>query len=201
MEMSIHSQNLRLNEALEEYARKKLEKLDRYLPNIADVRLDMERLNTRRGENQVVAQITVRHSRGAILRAEERVSGTDQDDLIAALNLALDKMYRQIERFKGKRSRKGRERFSATIEEMDAAEAVPQMDVIEEEFDGEALPEPQINRHKEVMLTAMTEEEAVEQMELLGHNFFIFFNDATRSVNVVYKRESGNYGVLVPRIG
>ena len=84
---------------------------------------------------------------------------------------------------------------------MDAAEAVPQMDVIEEEFDSEALPEPQINRHKEVMLTAMTEEEAVEQMELLGHNFFIFFNDATRSVNVVYKRESGNYGVLVPRIG
>ena len=201
MEMTIHSQNLRVNEALEEYARKKLEKLERYLPNIATIRLDLERLNTRRGEDLTVAQITVRHSRGAILRAEERVSGTDQDDLISALNQALDKLYRQIERFKGKRSRKGRERFSATVEEVSAAEAAPRVEVIGEDFSAEALPEPEVNRRKEVMLTAMTEEEAVEQMELLGHSFFIFFNDATRSVNVVYKRQSGNYGVLVPRIG
>lgn len=201
MEMTIHSQNLRVNEALEEYARKKLEKLERYLPNIATIRLDLERLNTRRGEDLTVAQITVRHSRGAILRAEERVSGTDQDDLISALNQALDKLYRQIERFKGKRSRKGRERFSATVEEVSAAEAAPLVEVIGEDFSAEALPEPEVNRRKEVMLTAMTEEEAVEQMELLGHSFFIFFNDATRSVNVVYKRQSGNYGVLVPRIG
>ena len=201
MEMTIHSQNLRVNEALEEYARKKLEKLERYLPNIATIRLDLARLNTRRGEDLTVAQITVRHSRGAILRAEERVSGTDQDDLISALNQALDKLYRQIERFKGKRSRKGRERFSATVEEVSAAEAAPLVEVIGEDFSAEALPEPEVNRRKEVMLTAMTEEEAVEQMELLGHSFFIFFNDATRSVNVVYKRQSGNYGVLVPRIG
>ena len=201
MEMTIHSQNLRVNEALEEYARKKLEKLERYLPNIATIRLDLERLNTRRGEDLTVAQITVRHSRGAILRAEERVSGTDQDDLISALNQALDKLYRQIERFKGKRSRKGRERFSATVEEVSAAEAAPLVEVIGEDFSAEALPEPEVNRRKEVMLTAMTEEEAVEQMELLGHSFFIFFNDETRSVNVVYKRQSGNYGVLVPRIG
>ena len=201
MEMTIHSQNLRVNEALEEYARKKLEKLERYLPNIATIRLDLERLNTRRGEDLTVAQITVRHSRGAILRAEERVSGTDQDDQISALNQALDKLYRQIERFKGKRSRKGRERFSATVEEVSAAEAAPLVEVIGEDFSAEALPEPEVNRRKEVMLTAMTEEEAVEQMELLGHSFFIFFNDATRSVNVVYKRQSGNYGVLVPRIG
>ncbi|MBL8146962.1 MAG: ribosome-associated translation inhibitor RaiA [Anaerolineae bacterium] len=201
MEMTIHSQNLRVNEALEEYARKKLEKLERYLPNIANIRLDLERLNTRRGENLTVAQITVRHSRGAILRAEERVSGTDQDDLIAALNQALDKMYRQIERFKGKRSRKGRERFSATLEEVSSAEVAPLAEGIGEDFSAEAIPEPEVNRRKEVMLTAMTEEEAVEQMELLGHSFFIFFNDASRSVNVVYKRQSGNYGVLVPRIG
>lgn len=201
MEMTITSQNLRINEALEEYARKKLEKLDRYLPNIADVRLDLERLHTRRGEDLAVAQITVRHHRGAILRAEERVNGADQDDLIAALNKALDKMYRQIERFKGKRSRKGRERFSATIEEMSAAEAVPQIEIIEQEFDADQTLEPQINRRKEVMITAMTEEEAVEQMELLGHSFFLFFSDATGSVNVVYKRQSGHYGVLVPRVG
>jgi putative sigma-54 modulation protein len=201
MEMTIHSQNLRINEALGDYAKKKLEKLEHYLPSIADVRLDLEREHTRRGEDLTVAQITVRHSRGAILRAEERVNGTDQDDLIAALNKALDKMYRQIERFKGKRSRKGRERFSATIEEMSTAEAAPDIGMIEDEFAAEGAPEPQINRRKEVMITAMTEEEAVEQMELLGHSFFLFYDSSSGTVNVVYKRQSGNYGVLVPRVG
>jgi putative sigma-54 modulation protein len=200
MEMKIHSQNLHVNEALEEYARKKLEKLDRYLPNIADVRLDLERERTRRGEDLTVAQITVRHKRGAILRAEERVSGVDQEDLISAVNQALDKMYRQIQRFKGKRNRKGRERFSATIEELSMAEAVPLGEDMAEEDEALAL-EAMVNKRKEVMVTAMTEREAVEQMELLGHSFFLFFNDATGSVNVVYKRRSGDYGVLVPQVG
>lgn len=201
MEMSIHTQNLRIDGGLEDYARKKLEKLDRYLPNIADVRLDLERERTRRGEDMTNVQITVRHRRGAILRAEERISGVEHDDVMAALNLSLDKMYRQIERFKGKHSRKGRERFSATLEEMSTAEAVPQAQEIEDAAAAEALPEPQINRRKEIMVTAMTEEEAAEQMELLGHTFFLFFNDATGSMNVIYKRQSGDYGVLVPRVG
>ncbi|HYO87114.1 MAG TPA: ribosome-associated translation inhibitor RaiA [Candidatus Limnocylindrales bacterium] len=201
MEMTIHSQNLHMNEALEDYARKKLEKLDRYLPNIADVRLDLERERTRRGEDQVIAQITVRHQRGAILRAEERVSGVEQDDLIVAVNQALDKMYRQIQRFKGKRNRKGRERFSATLEEMNVAEAVPLAEEIDEDADETLATEPQVNKRKDVMVTAMTEREAVEQMELLGHTFFLFFNDATGSVNVIYKRRTGDYGVLVPQVG
>lgn len=201
MEMTIHSQNLHINEALEDYARKKLEKLDRYLPNIADVRLDLERERTRRGEDLTIAQITVRHKRGAILRAEERVSGVDQDDLIVAINEALDKMYRQIQRFKGKRNRKGRERFSATLEEMTVAEAVPLPDELDDETDETLATEPQVNRRKEVMITAMTEREAVEQMELLGHTFFLYFSDETGSVNVVYKRRTGDYGVLVPRVG
>ena len=199
MEMTIHSQNLRITEALEEYARKKLEKLDRYLPNISDVRLDLERERTRRGEDRAVAQITVRHRRGAILRAEERVDGVEQDDLIAALNLALDKMYRRIERFKGKRSLEGRERFSATVEEMSTAEAVPDTEVTDEDLPAEETAE--LNRRKEVLITAMTEDEAIEQMELLGHSFFLFFNDGTGSVNVVYKRQNGGYGVLIPVIG
>lgn len=201
MEMTINSQNLHVNEALADYARKKLEKLDRYLPNIADVRLDLERERTRRGEDLTVAQITVRHKRGAILRAEERVNGVDQEDLISAVNQALDKMYRQIQRFKGKRNPKGRERFSATVEEMSMAEAVPLAEIPAGEDEEALLAEAQVNKRKDIMVTAMTEREAVEQMELLGHAFFLFFNDATGSVNVVYKRRSGDYGVLVPQVG
>jgi putative sigma-54 modulation protein len=192
MEIIISGQNMKVTDALEEYAKKKLSRLDRYLPNIADVRVDFVRENSRRGEDLARAQITIRHSRGAILRAEESAQG----DYQVALNLALDNMYRRIERFKGKRSRKGRERFGVTLDELNLAEALPEI------ADGAAPEEEetQITRRKEVIVTTMTEEEAVEQMELLGHTFFLFFNDATRSVNLIYKRRAGGYGILIPNL-
>ncbi len=197
MDVTIQSRNLRVTDALEKYARKKLDKLDRYLPNIADVRVELGHEHTRRGEDLVSAQITIRHKRGAILRAEERVP----EDIQAAINGAVDKMYRQIQRFKSKNSRKGRERFTATLEELREAEAIPDVDEYVEETVVEAgIPQPEIVRRKEVKVVAMNEEEAIEQMELLGHNFFVFFNDSTGSVNVLYKRATGGYGVLVPRV-
>lgn len=197
MQIEIQGRNLRVTEALSSYAQKKLEKLDRYLPNIVDVRVELEREHTRRGEDLAVAQITIRHKRGAILRAQETTPG----EIEAALNLAIDKMYRQIERFKGKRSRKGHGRFAATLEELNIAEALPEimMDEAEEASDESAAM--LVTRRKNVSVTAMTEEEAIEQMELLGHSFFLFFNEATGSVNVVYKRRAGDYGVLNPEVG
>src|SRR5690606_25066843 len=191
--IQICGQNVKVNDALEEYARKKLSRLDRYLPNITDVRVDFVRENSRRGEDLARAQITVRHRRGAILRAEESVPG----DFQVALNQALDNMYRRIERFKGKRSRKGRERFSATVDELNLAEELPG---ISDGAASEEEEEVQITRRKEVIVTAMTEDEAIEQMELLGHNFFLFFNDDTRSINLIYKRRAGGYGILIPRL-
>lgn len=192
MEIIISGQNMKVTDALEEYAKKRVGRLDRFLPNIMDVRLDFVRENSRRGEDIAKAQITIRHRRGAILRAEESIQG----DFQIALNLALDKMYRQIERFKGKRKRKGRERFSATVEELNLAEELPEIEGIPETVEEEA----QITRRKEVTVTVMTEDEAIEQMELLGHTFFIFFNDETRSVNVIYKRQAGDYGLLIPNV-
>lgn len=196
MEIIISGQNMKVTDALEEYAKKKLGRLDRYLPNIADVRLDFVRENSRRGENLARAQITVRHRRGAILRAEESVPG----DFQVALNLAVDKMYRRIERFKGRRSRKGRERFSATIEELSAAEELPEIGEPVEQVQVEEELEPEVIRRKQVVVTTMTEEEAAEQMELLGHTFFIFYNANTNSINVIYKRATQGYGVLIPRV-
>ncbi len=192
MEIIISGQNMKVTDALEEYAKKKLGRLDRYLPNITDVRLDLVRENSRRGEDLARAQITVRHRRGAILRAEESVPG----DFQVALNLAIDKMYRRIERFKGKRSRKGRERFSATLEELSAAEALPEFAAAPEVMEGDE----QVIRRKDVIVTIMTEEEAAEQMELLGHTFFIFQNGTTGELNIIYKRTTTGYGVLVPRV-
>ncbi|MEP7291856.1 MAG: ribosome-associated translation inhibitor RaiA [Chloroflexota bacterium] len=193
MEMEILGENLKVTEALNSYARKKLERLDRYLPNIADVRVELRREHTKRGEDLSVAQITVRHKRGAILRSQESVAG----EIEGALNLAVDNMYRQIQRFKGKRDPKKHGRFAATLEELGAAEAMPniQLDGDEdEEFAAESL----IARRKNVAVTTMTEEEAVEQMELLGHSFFLFFNPESGGINVVYRRRAEGYGVLNP---
>jgi putative sigma-54 modulation protein len=192
MEVTIQGHNIRVTEALESYTRKKLDKLDRYLPNIYDIRVDLAHENTRRGEDVVSAQITIRHQRGAILRAEDRVPG----DVNLAINAAVDKMYRQIQRFKGKRSPKGREKFTATVEEISAAEAIPNV----AEFVDEAAEAAAILRRKSVEVSAMNEAEAIEQMELLGHSFFVFFNGETGAMNVLYKRSAGGYGLLVPKV-
>ncbi len=200
MDVIVKGHNLKVTESLEEYARKKVSKLDRYLPNIHDVRVDLTNEHTRRGNNLMTAQITVRHERGAILRAEEKING----DITNAIDSAIDKMYRRIQRFKGKRVRKGRERFIATIEELDIAEPIPDMeDFVDEyaDFADEALPEvptSPVERRKVVELSPMNEAEAIEQMELLGHNFFVFYNAEANAVNVLYRRESGGYGILVP---
>ena len=195
MDVFIHGLNMKVPEAIDTYARKKLERLDRYLPGIADLRLDLAQENTRRGGDLSIAQITIRHRRGAILRAEERVTG----DIPAAINLAVDKMYRRIERFKGKRANhKVKDRFTISAEELTQAEEIP-----EEELEAEAAEVETVGgvlRRKEVAVSAMNEEEAIEQMELLGHTFFIFYNTSTGGINVVYKRHDRGYGVLIPHV-
>ena len=115
-----------VTEALDSYVQKKLERLDRYLPNIMEVRVELGREHTRRGEDLSIAQITVRHQRGAILRAQETIAG----EIEAAINLAVDKMYRQIQRFKGKRDRaKGASASARRLKNWNAAEAIPEVEV------------------------------------------------------------------------
>jgi len=195
MDIDIQGHDLKVTEGLRNYIQRKLERLDRYLPNIVDVRVELGREHTRRGEDRSVAQITVRHSRGAILRAQETVPG----EIEAAVNLAVDKMYSQIQRFKGKRTRKGHGNYAATLEELGIAEEIPDVR-FDDDGEEETPVEVEIIRRKNVAITAMNEEEAIEQMELLGHTFFVFFNQATGSTNVVYKRNAGGYGVLNPQL-
>lgn len=194
MNITIHGRNVKVTDSIESYTRKKVERFDKYLPNIIEARVDLNHEHTRRGEDLVAAQITIRHSRGAILRVEERAVG----DIMTAINGAIENMLRRIQRFKSKRVRKGRERFSATIDELNAAEAIPDMDEFVEETT--EVPPAEVVRRKQVSVAAMNEAEAVEQLELLGHAFFMFFNADTGGINVVYKRQSGGYGVLVPQV-
>lgn len=203
MNITVHGLNFKVHENTEEYALRKLERLERYMPRIRDIRLELSLHNSKRGEDFTIAQLTVVHERGAILRAEETQPGRNQTALEAVITETVDKMYRRISRFQGKRRdhRRHRNRFSATLEELELAEDIPD-EMVEEsvadpyaDFNG---AEPEVVRHKQVQLEPMTEEEAIDQMELLGHAFFMFLNGQTGNVNVLYRRSEGNYGVLVP---
>jgi len=172
------ARNMRLTDNTREYVEKKAAKLERYLQEIDEIRVELSHVKTARSAtDRQVAQITVR-GKGFILRTEERT-----DDIHAAFDTALDKMQRQIERYKGKHYRgRGDGRSAAEVFE----EEWP----IDDET-GELLP--LIARRKKFELVPMSEDEAVEQMRLLGHdNFFVFFNA---------EQNSGTYGLIEPVVG
>lgn len=202
MDIQIRGHNVKVSENIVEYTNKQLERLSRYLPNISSIHVDFSKQNSSRGPDVMVAQITLRHNRGAILRAEEKLAIDGPDSAKTVLNSAVDKMYRRIRRFKGKKKNKQLRRYEFTAEELLLAEEMPDIeDEVVDVPDAEGELVSQIIRRKSVAVSAMNEEEAVEQMELLGHTFFIFFNADKNQVNVVYKRQNGGYGVLVPELG
>jgi putative sigma-54 modulation protein len=168
MEMTSH---------LSKYVDQKIDRLDRFLPTIDEARMDLAVENTRNAAHSQVAQLTVR-VRGKILRAEERTQ-----DMFASIDAVLDKMYRQIARYKGKRQ----DRFHMGADQVPVDEGVE-------------IPEGEIVRIKRFDVLPMTSEEAIEQMELLGHSFYVFLNADEEAINVVYKRGDGNYGLLQPEL-
>jgi putative sigma-54 modulation protein len=180
MPLIIQGKNVEITDRLREYVEKKVDKLDRYLPTIDETRMELSTRRTRSAGDRQVAQLTVR-SKGTILRAEEKTS-----DIFASIDAVLDKMYRQIARYKGKRYGRGR--------------AAAQGEALPVEFEEEEEPR-HIVRTKRFHLRPMDEEEAVEQMELLGHDFFVFFNTSDGAVNVLYRRKNGNYGLIQPELG
>ncbi len=185
IEVFVKSNGFTVNDRLDDYVRSKALKLDRYITDLEEVRIELTSAqNAKLVTDRNVAQITL-HGKKILLRAEER-----SEDIYIAFDAALDKIQRRIERFKGKRYRGKGDRTSL-------GEAA--MEMMEEEMaaEFEADVEPEIARRKKFILFPMDEYEAVEQMKLLGHeNFFIFFNMETNSVNVLYTRRDGTYGLI-----
>ncbi|HEX2995926.1 MAG TPA: ribosome-associated translation inhibitor RaiA [Anaerolineales bacterium] len=186
------ARNMRLTDNTREYVEKKAAKLERYLQEIEEVRIELSHVKSARSAvDRQVAQITV-HGKGFILRSEERA-----DDVHAAFDAALDKIQRQIDRYKGKHYR-GRGDGRSAAEVAAAVSAQEEMPVDDET--GELLP--LIGRRKKFIILPMTEDEAVEQMRLLGHdNFFVFFNAEQNAIQVLYRRRNGTYGLIEPVVG
>ncbi len=183
MDITIRGRNVDITPRLQSYVERKMERLDRYMPNIVEIQVDLAEEKANRSGTRQVAQITLHNARGTILRAEERTT-----DLFAAVDAVVDKMYRQIERYKGKRRHRGEAQ-----EEFAGFETAIELE--EDMFDT-----GRVIRRKAFSVLPMHEEEAIDQMELLGHDFFVFVNAETDAVNVIYRRMDGNYGLLVPEV-
>ena len=180
VKVEISTHNLELSKRLEDYITKKAEKLDRHLEELESAKVDLAyEKSARDSDDRQVAQVTVR-GKGILLRAEERT-----DDIFAAYDTALEKLSRQIERYKGRRHRGRGDGRSLAEAAAEPTEAEP-VDV------GEV-----ISRRKAFRITPMDELEAIEQMQLLGHDdFFVFLNSVTQQVNVLYRRRNGTLGLI-----
>ncbi len=179
MELQITSRNIQLVDEARSYIQRKLGRISRHLPNITESKVEIVEEKTRAPQHRFVVQMTV-DSQGTLLRAEER-----GEDLFTAVDKAAEIMNRQIEHYKGKLYQRGRGNPAAKTEAGAGTELVAPPGVI---------------KTKRFAVKPMTTAEAIDQMELLGHDFFLFFNAESERLGVVYRRKDGNYGLIEPDV-
>ena len=190
MQLTVHGRNVEVTDWVREYVENKVTRLERYLPQMKEIRAELTQRATRSADDRYTAQVTV-WAGGQILRAEESTS-----DIFASIDATIDKMAKQVRRFKGRRYDSKRRAAAAASMEVEMNGVVP---VGVEEAEEAEVAAGQIIRRKQFVVEAMHEEEALEQMELLGHDFFVFFNPESKGINVIYRRKEDNdYGLLQP---
>lgn len=172
MEIIIRGDKIKVTQAINDYLKDKLSKLEKYIDDYENVRATVV-VKVKNHEQKVEVTIPLKKF---ILRAEE-----SKEDLYAAIDVVIDKIERQIRKNKTKLQ-------SKKIKERDIV-----VDYVEE-YDEDV--ETKIVKRKEIEVKPMDEEEAIIQMELLGHNFYLFKNATSLKPTLVYKREDGNYGII-----
>ena len=180
MELQIIGKNLELSETVRSYVQKKLGRLTRHLPSIVDIKVEISEERTKSPEHRFVVQVTI-NSKGTLLRGEER-----QRDIYAAIDSVANVMNRQLERYKGKLYKKGR---GVSLARSGPIPELPEQESL-----------PQVVKVKRFTVKPMSVEEAVEQMELLGHSFFLFTNADSDQVGLLYLRADGDYGLIEPEL-
>lgn len=173
--------NIDITEAMQAYAEDKLARLNRFSDQIIDAKVVMSYSTSKHHGNPAKVEVQVNLPNGMI-RAEER-----GQDSYAAIDLVVDKLERQLKKFKGRMLAKR----SDAAPPADIAPPEPADDTVESH-------EQQIVRTKQHTLRPMAPEDAAIQMEALGHNFFLFRNIDTDLVSVIYLRDDGDYGLIEP---
>lgn len=175
MRIVISGKNISITEALRATVERKLGKFDRYFDDDTEAHVTMSVEKSRH-----IVEVTIPLN-GSILRAEEAT-----DDMYTSVERVLQKLERQIHKHKTKLEKR--------IKEGAFKYAQPLFDIGTEPEE----IQPEVVRIKRFALKPMSVEEAITQMDLLGHDFFVFSNADTNEVNVVYKRKDGGYGLIEP---
>lgn len=189
MEMQIHGRNIDVTPAIKTYVNRKFDRLTRHMPQMMDATMEFGTNASRTGEDRFVVQMTVT-VKGQTLRAQRRAP-----TLYEAVDAATDVMDRQIRRYKGRRYRSNQERKA--LRNLPAGLA-PELD--------EEIPAPdemedittKVVRRKHFPMIAMTVDDAIAEMEMLNHSFYLFRNVEIGTYSVVYRREDGDYGLIEP---
>ena len=195
MEIQVRGNGVTIDDGLREFIDRRAVRLDRMVDRVVDAKLELRALHNRVGPDTTAAQITIRSGRD-VLRAEERAA-----DQMVAIDQAFDKLERQIRRVHDKRSRRHAP-GQATIR---AGALIPETATTVDSSDLDELDEDEnvgdLVRTKRFGLKPMDVEEAIEQMELLGHDFFLFHYVDEDVPSVVYRRRDGTFGLLIPKGG
>ena len=196
MEMQILVRNMRLSGHSEDYIQKKMARLERHLRERADARLELSRTSARSETDRFVAQMTINAS-GTTLRGQE--NGLT---LFAAVDAVADVMDKQIRRYKGRAYRTSQARRSARSQAIrEDVGALMEEIAADDEAQNEPLEElGKVVRVKRFAMKPMVIEDAIMEMELLDHDFFLFHNAETERHSVVYRRADGDYGIIEPDV-
>ncbi|MGA7934311.1 MAG: ribosome-associated translation inhibitor RaiA [Kovacikia sp.] len=190
MKLVIQGKNIEITESLHEYVTQKIEKAVNHFQNLTtevDVHLSVAR-NPRINSKQT-AEVTI-YVNGAVVRAEESC-----ENLYASIDLVADKIARKLRKYKEKR----RDKNFTSVKTTDALSDQPIVTDLLQDREPE-LP-PQVVRTKYFAMPPMTVQDALEQLDMIDHDFYMFLNADTGEINVVYERNHGGYGVLQPRKG
>jgi putative sigma-54 modulation protein len=174
--LQVKARNVDVSPALKEYAQKRLGKLEKHLNESARVELELQAERNPSIAQSQVAEATI-WTKGPILRARE-----SSPDMKASIDALVDKLERQAQRLRDKRRRGGR------THDHEQAQA------------GREEGQPLIVKTKQFAVKPMSPEEAMLQLELIGHDFFVFQNAETNAVNVIYRRRDGNHGLIEPQV-
>ncbi|MEQ9550478.1 ribosome hibernation-promoting factor, HPF/YfiA family [Coleofasciculus sp. G2-EDA-02] len=190
MKLVIQGKNIEITDAIREYVNQKIEKAVNHFQNMTtevDVHLSVAR-NPRISTKQT-AEVTI-YANKTVIRAQE-----SSEDLYASIDLVADKIQRQLRKYK--------ERLQKKTQAQPKTGAVIHEAPVVEDLIGDRAPElpTEVVRMKYFAMPPMTIEEALEQLQLVDHDFYMFRNAKTDEINVIYERNHGGYGVLQPRNG
>jgi putative sigma-54 modulation protein len=192
MKLVIQGKNIEITDSIREYVSQKIEKAVQHFQSMTtevDVHLSVAR-NPRIAPNQT-AEVTI-YVNGAVVRAEE-----SSETLYASIDLVADKITRQLRKYKEKRNVRTPVKTSEILTEASAISAGTDVSEVLNNRTPE-LP-AEVVRTKYFAMPPMSVDQALEQLDLVGHDFFVFRNSDTDEINVIYERNHGGYGVIQPR--